>query len=114
MRTNGDKVATGALRTTRITLTTGSPAALERAFLERLAALRAQDPLTPIDVLIGGVLLRPYLQRLVAETSPGLVNVRFHTLGELGMQLGELQPGDLRPPAAPGDGRAGARARGGR
>ena len=40
-------------------------------------------------MLIGGVLQRPYLQRLIADTSPGLLNVRFSTLGELGLRLGE-------------------------
>ena len=38
-------------------------------------------------VLVGGVLMRPYLQRQIAETSAGLLNVRFSTLGELGLRL---------------------------
>lgn len=67
----------------------GEPARLEAAVLARIAAVRARDPLAPIDVLVGGVLLRPYLQRLVAESTPGLVNVRMTTLGELGLRLGE-------------------------
>ena len=70
-------------------LVTGAPAALERAFLARVAAMRSVDPLAPVDVLVGGVLQRPYLQRLISETSPGLLNVRFHTLGEFGVRLGE-------------------------
>ena len=70
-------------------LVTGAPAALEDAFLRRVAAIRSTDPLAPIDVLIGGVLIRPYLQRLIAETSPVMLNVRFHTIGELGVRLGE-------------------------
>lgn len=33
--------------------------------------------------------MRPYLQRLIAESTPGLLNVRFSTLGKLGIRLGE-------------------------
>ena len=85
-------------------LVTGAPAALERAFLARVAAMRSVDPLAPVDVLVGGVLQRPYLQRLISETSPGLVNVRVHTLGEFGVRLSEgrqrgckgFQPGSCR------------------
>ena len=62
---------------------------MEDAFLQQIAALRGVDPLAPVDVLVGGVLQRPYLQRLIAETSPGSLNVRFHTLGEFGVWLGE-------------------------
>ena len=80
-------------------LVTGAPAAVEAAFLEDIAAIRAADPLAPIDVLVGGVLQRPYLARLIAETSPGMLNVRLHTLGELGVRLGEatLAASDRRP-----------------
>ncbi len=67
----------------------GALAALESAFLETVAGARERDPLAPIDVLVGGVLLRPYLQRLIAENGPGMLNVRFTTLGELGVRLGE-------------------------
>ncbi|HWQ24381.1 MAG TPA: PD-(D/E)XK nuclease family protein [Gaiellaceae bacterium] len=66
----------------------GAPARVEDAFLERIQSIRAGAPLAPIDVLVGGVLLRPYLQRLIADTSPALLNVRFWTLGELGIRLG--------------------------
>lgn len=65
------------------------PAPLEDAFLDAVAAVRGRAPLAPVDVLVGGVLQRPYMQRRIAETSPGLVNVRFSTLGELGLRLGE-------------------------
>jgi len=66
----------------------GPPAAVEDALLARIRARREHDPLAPIDVLVGGVLLRPYLQRRIADTSPALLNVRFSTLGELGLRLG--------------------------
>ncbi|MEO9174064.1 MAG: PD-(D/E)XK nuclease family protein, partial [Gaiellales bacterium] len=55
----------------------------------RIASIRAADPFSPIDVVVGGVLQRPYLQRLIADSSAGLLNVRFSTLGELGIRLGE-------------------------
>lgn len=67
----------------------GAPAALEDALLAEVAGQRARDPLAPVDVLVGGILQRPYLQRRIADTSPGLVNVRLSTLGELGVRLGE-------------------------
>src|SRR5581483_4677349 len=67
----------------------GAPAALEDALLRHLAEVRARDALAPLDVVVGGVLQRPYLQRRVADTSPALLNVRFSTLGELGLRLGE-------------------------
>ena len=65
------------------------PDELEMAFLGSVEAARRRDPLSPVDVLVGGVLLRPYLQRLIAEQNAGMLNVRFTTLGELGTRLGE-------------------------
>lgn len=70
-------------------LMTGSLPDIESAFLRGLALIRVADPFAPIDVLVGGVLQRPYLQRLIADTSSGLLNIRFSTLGELGIRLGE-------------------------
>jgi ATP-dependent helicase/nuclease subunit B len=70
-------------------LVTGGLADLESTFLRRIASIREADPISPIDVVVGGVLQRPYLQRLIADTSTGLLNVRFSTLGELGVRLGE-------------------------
>jgi hypothetical protein len=70
-------------------LVVGPRAALEDAFLAAVAAARERAPLAPVAVLVGGILQRPYLQRLIADTSPGLLNVRFSTLGELGLRLGE-------------------------
>ncbi len=70
-------------------LVLGPPAGLEEAFLAAVATVRERAPLAPLDVLVGGVLQRPYLQRRIADTSPGLLNVRFSTLGELGLRLGE-------------------------
>ena len=70
-------------------LVLGTLDTLEDAFVERVRTLREREPLAPVDVLVGGVLMRPYLQRLIAEATPGLVNIRFSTLGELGIRLGE-------------------------
>lgn len=70
-------------------LITGSLEAIENAFLDHLQAAREHDPLAPIDVIVGTVLLRPYLQRLVAVHNGGLLNIRFTTIGELGVRLGE-------------------------
>lgn len=77
----------------------GPPAALEDAFMAKLATIREQWPLTPMDVLVGGVLLRPYLQRRAADVAGAVLNVRFSTLGELGVRLGEatLIADDRRP-----------------
>ena len=70
-------------------LVLGPPSALEDELLATVASIRGRSPLAPVDVLVGGVLQRPYLQRRIADTSPGLLNVRFTTLGELGLRLGE-------------------------
>ena len=75
--------------TTGFGLVTGRLPDLEAAFLARVASIRRADPFSPIDVIVGGVLQRPYLQRLIADTSSGLLNVRVSTLGELGIRLGE-------------------------
>jgi len=72
-----------------IELVTGGPARVEEALLERIAGIRYVSPLAPIDVLVGGVLQRPYLQRRAAATAGAILNVRFSTLGELGVRLGE-------------------------
>ena len=81
-------------------LCSDAPAAVEESLLAAIQARREHDPLAPVDVLVGGVLLRPYLQRLIADTSPGLLNVRFSTLGELGLRLGEPRARRLRAAAA--------------
>jgi RecB family exonuclease len=70
-------------------LVLGPPAATENAFLAAIGRVRESSLLAPVDVLVGGVLQRPYFQRLIADGSAGLLNVRFSTLGELGLRLGE-------------------------
>lgn len=78
-----------AAANTQLRLVVGPPAAVEDAFLLHVGRIRERYPLAPVDVLIGGILQRPYLQRRIADTSSGLLNVRFWTLGELGLRLGE-------------------------
>src|SRR2546423_15663071 len=70
-------------------LVTGSPDALEQALATGVAAARADDPLAPVGVLLGGTLQRPYLQRRLAALNDGIVNVRFVMASELAMELGE-------------------------
>ena len=93
-------------------LITGRLPDLESAFLDRVASIRRGDPFSPIDVVVGGVLQRPYLQRLIADTSQGLLNVRFSTLGELGIRLGEQRADRAWQAAASRDGRTWIRGRG--
>lgn len=69
-------------------LLTCAPHRAGATVLDLVAAVRASDPLTPIDVLVGAILLRPHLQRAIAESSPGALNVRFSTVGEFGVNLG--------------------------
>jgi ATP-dependent helicase/nuclease subunit B len=73
----------------QLRLVVGPPAALEDALLAEIATLRAHAPLAPLDVLVGGVLQRPYFQRRAATEHGAILNVRFSTLGELGVRLGE-------------------------
>lgn len=65
------------------------PTALEPALAGELAALRKQDPLAPISVVVGGTLLRPYLRRRLAELATGHINVHFLTPAEFGLRLTE-------------------------
>ena len=66
-----------------------APTALEAALAHEIVAAKADDPLAPVGVLIGGTLLRPYLGRRLAELCNGIVNVRFLTPSDLALALGE-------------------------
>jgi RecB family exonuclease len=70
-------------------LVSGAPTALEEALAEELRSAQAANPLTPVGVLLGGTLHRPYLQRRLAQLLDGIVNVRFLMPSELAMELGE-------------------------
>ena len=72
-----------------IEVLTGSRRALERRLAGEVVAARARDPLAPLPVLVGGTLLRPHLRRRIAEITGGHLNVRFITVGELGLRLGQ-------------------------
>jgi ATP-dependent helicase/nuclease subunit B len=74
----------GGLRLVR-----GGPVELERALVKRIGASREKDPLAPVAVLIGGTLLRPYLQRRLATAYGGIANVHFLMPSELALALGE-------------------------
>jgi len=65
------------------------PSDLEDALAGELAALRAQDPLAPISVVVGGTLLRPHLRRRLAELNGSHINVHLLTAAELGLRLAE-------------------------
>ncbi len=70
-------------------LLTGSPTALEDALAAEVKGAQGTDSLTPVGVLLGGTLQRPYLQRRLAELLGGIVNVRFLMPSELAIELGE-------------------------
>jgi hypothetical protein len=70
-------------------LVTGAPEALEQALARDVKQAQADDPLAPVAVLLGGTLLRPYLQRRLATLNGGIVNVRFLMASELALLLGE-------------------------
>ena len=77
-----------------ITLAIGRPAALLGDVAQRLSDLRATTPLSPVDVVVGGVLFRPYLSQRLAEVGVSTLNLRLRTIGELGLGFG--------PPTADG------------
>lgn len=70
-------------------LVTGELAAIEHALAAEVRAHRAEDPLAPLVVLIGGTLLRPYLQRRIARATGGHLNLTMLTPAELALRLGE-------------------------
>ena len=73
------------------TVITASAPALERALADAIRDAKTDDPLAPVTVLVGGTLLRPYLQRRMATLLGGHANVAFVTAAELALQLGEQQ-----------------------
>ena len=66
----------------------GHPPVLREAFAERVAELRHRDPLTPITVLVGTSLQRPFLHRWLAARLGGHANVRVLMPGDLALLLG--------------------------
>lgn len=68
---------------------TGPIAALEEALADHVFAAKGDDPLTPVVVLIGETLLRPYLRRRLMELHGPHMNVHLMTSADLGLRLGE-------------------------
>ena len=67
-----------------MTVVTGAPAALPGALVASTGA--AGDGIGGITVLVSGVLMRPYVERLVGAADSHL-NIRVETAGELGRRL---------------------------
>lgn len=76
-------------------LLTGRFQDLEERFLETVLALKATDPLTPVEVLVGSNLLGLYLRRCAAQTFGGVANLRFVTFLDLARE--RAQEPDSRP-----------------
>ncbi len=72
-----------------IQVVTGPPPALEAALARDIVEAKEGDSLAPVGVLVGGTLLRPYLQRRMAALTGGIAAVYFVTPGELALALGE-------------------------
>jgi ATP-dependent helicase/nuclease subunit B len=66
----------------------GRPGELGVSLAERVAELRAADPLEPITVLVGSSLQRPFLQRSLAARLGAHANVRILMPGDLALLLG--------------------------
>jgi len=66
----------------------GRPSALRAALADRVAELREQDPLSPIWVLVGASLQRPFTQRWLAQRLGAHANVRVLMPGDLALLLG--------------------------
>src|SRR5436853_42045 len=66
----------------------GRPSALWTALATRVAELRQQDPLTPIWLLVGASLQRPFVDRWLAAQLGGHANVRILMPGDLSLLLG--------------------------
>src|SRR3954464_12526435 len=69
-------------------LLTGSRRALERCLAAEVRSQRESDPLTPLCIVVGTTLMRPYLRRRLAVLTGGHLNVRLMTGGGLGLRLG--------------------------
>ena len=66
----------------------GAPVALTEELAGRVKQLRMVDPLSPITVLVGASLQRPWLQRWLAARLGAHANVRILMPGDLALLLG--------------------------
>lgn len=73
--------------------------ALEPAFLEAIGALKRQDPLRKVEILVGSNLLAVYLRRRVAKEFGAVANLRFLTFLDLAKEI--VPEEDTRPPLSP-------------
>jgi ATP-dependent helicase/nuclease subunit B len=80
---------------------TGALPQLEDALAEAIAAARRRDALAPITVVIGHVLMRPYLRRTLALRGMPQINVHYVRPHELAQQLAGGRAFD-RPRLTPG------------
>ena len=63
------------------------PSLATAALADWLGAVRAAQPLAPVQGLVGSVLLRPYLQQGLATAGDGVLGLEIATLGEFGARL---------------------------
>ncbi len=68
-------------------IVTGALVQIEDALADAVQRARAADPLAPVTVLVGHVLLRPYLRRMLAARGIAQLNVNFVQPHELAEQL---------------------------
>ncbi|MBI5285506.1 MAG: hypothetical protein HY874_10475, partial [Chloroflexi bacterium] len=79
----------------------GTLPALEDALAEAVALARGgDDPLAPVTVVVGHVLLRPYLRRMLAARGIPQINVEFVLPHEFARRLAPASP--ARPRLSPG------------
>jgi RecB family exonuclease len=84
-------------------LLAGSFSALEPAFLRAVAELKKDDPLRPVEVLVGSNLVALYLRRGAAEKLGAVANLRFLTFLDLARKI---VPGAGLAPSLPALGEA--------
>lgn len=73
---------------TELRVISGRPSELGMSLADRVAELRREDPLAPINVLVGASLQRPFLERWLAARLGGHANVRILMPGDLALLLG--------------------------
>jgi ATP-dependent helicase/nuclease subunit B len=71
-----------------LNLINGRPSALREELACRIRDIRAIDPLSPITVMVGASLQRPFLQRWLAARLGAHANVRILMPGDLALLLG--------------------------
>jgi ATP-dependent helicase/nuclease subunit B len=71
-----------------LSVISGAPGALRQELARRIGHLRTVDPLSPVTVLVGASLQRPFLQRWLAARLGAHANVRILMPGDLALLLG--------------------------